>query len=132
MADRVRFEVAEATGYDEGGFDLVCMFDSLHDLGDPVAAVARARAALAPGGALMIVEPQASDRVEGNFNPLGRAFYSASTLICTPCSLSQETGLVLGAQAGEARLREVALRAGFTSFRRAAETPFNRVFEARR
>jgi SAM-dependent methyltransferase len=131
VQDRLSFEVASATGYSETGFDLICMFDSLHDLGDPVAAVAHARAALSAEGALMIVEPNAGDRVEDNLHPLGRAFYAGSTLICTPCSLSQETGLALGAQAGEARIREVVLQAGCSVFRRAAQTPFNLVFEAR-
>lgn len=129
--DRVWFEKAGATGYTRDGFDLICMFDSLHDLGDPVAAVAHARAALKPDGVLMIVEPNASDRVEENLNPVGRAFYGASTLVCTPCSLSQETGLALGAQAGEGRIREVVKQAGFANFRRASQTPFNLVFEAR-
>jgi SAM-dependent methyltransferase len=128
---RLRFQIAGATSYTENGFDLICMFDSLHDLGDPVAAVARARAALKPDGVLMIVEPNAGDRVEDNLNPIGRAFYSGSTLICTPCSLSQQPGLALGALAGEARIREVVTSAGCSSFRRAAETPFNLVFEAR-
>jgi SAM-dependent methyltransferase len=129
--DRVWFEVASATSYTRDGFDLICMFDSLHDLGDPVAAVAHARIALKPAGVLMLVEPAASDRVEENLNPVGRAYYGASTLVCTPCSLSQETGLALGAQAGEARIHEVVKQAGFTSFRRASQTPFNLVFEAR-
>jgi SAM-dependent methyltransferase len=131
VADRVSFQIAGATGYQEAGFDLICMFDSLHDLGDPVSAVAHARAALKPNGVLMIVEPNAGDRVEDNLNPIGRAFYAGSTLICTPCSLSQPAGLALGAQAGEARVRDVVTQAGFSIFRRAAETPFNLVFEAR-
>jgi SAM-dependent methyltransferase len=129
--DRVWFEAASATGYTRDGFDLICMFDSLHDLGDPVAAVTHARTALKADGVLMLVEPNASDRVEENLNPVGRAFYGASTLVCTPCSLSQETGLALGAQAGEARIREVVEQAGFGNFRRASQTPFNLVFEAR-
>ena len=119
VADRVSFQIASATGYQETGFDLICMFDSLHDLGDPVAAVAHARAALKPNGVLMIVEPNAGDRVEDNLNPIGRAFYAGSTLICTPCSLSQQAGLALGAQAGEARIHDVVTQAGFSIFRRA-------------
>ncbi len=129
--DRVHFQVACSTGYEETGFDLICLFDSLHDLGNPVAALAHARAALKPDGALMLVEPNASDRIEENLHPIGRAFYGASTLVCTPCSLSQKTGRALGAQAGEARLREVVMEAGFSQFRRAAQTPFNLVFEGR-
>ena len=132
---RVRFEVGGATAFDTpssgAGYDLVTSFDSLHDLGDPIGAAERVLATLAPDGTWMIVEPYAADRVEDNLNPIGRAFYSASTLICTPCSLSQETGLALGGQAGEAMIRDVASVAGFTRFRRAAQTPFNLVFEAR-
>jgi SAM-dependent methyltransferase len=131
VQDRVHFQVACATGYQETGFDLICLFDSLHDLGNPVGALAHARAALKSNGVLMLVEPNASDRIEENLHPIGRAFYGASTLVCTPCSLSQKTGMALGAQAGEARLRDVALQAGFSQFRRAAQTPFNIVFEAR-
>jgi hypothetical protein len=100
-------------------------------MGDPVGALAHTRAALAPDGTCMLVEPFANDRLEDNLNPVGRIYYSASTMICTPASLDQEVGLALGAQAGEARLREVAQSAGFTRFRRAAETPFNLVLEAR-
>jgi hypothetical protein len=107
------------------------MFDCLHDMGDPVGAARHVRGTLKPEGTWMIVEPNATDRVEGNLNPVGRAFYSFSTLLCTPASLSQEVGLALGAQAGEARIRDVVTAAGFTRFRRAAETPFNIVFEAR-
>ena len=132
VEDRVTFQTASATGYDEHNFDLICLFDSLHDLGDPVAALAHARRALRPDGVLMIVEPHAGDHIEDNLHPIGRAFYSASTLVCTPCSLSQETGRALGAQAGEAQLREVVTDAGFRFFRRTAQTPFNLVFEARR
>jgi SAM-dependent methyltransferase len=132
VADRISFQVAGAAAYEETGFDLICMFDALHDLGDPVAAVARARAALKPDGVLMIVEPNAGDRAEENFNPIGRAFYAGSTLICTPCALSQSNGHALGALAGEARIREVVTAGGCSGFRRAAQTPFNLVFEARR
>jgi hypothetical protein len=107
------------------------MFDCLHDMGDPVGAARHVRSTLAPDGSWMIVEPRAGDRVEENLNPVGRAYYGFSTLLCTPSSLSQEVGLALGAQAGEARIREVVLGAGFSSFRRVAETPFNMVFEAR-
>ncbi|HMJ76708.1 MAG TPA: methyltransferase [Iamia sp.] len=128
VADRTTFEtrtVAEATGT----YDLVCFFDCLHDMGDPVGALTQARGLLAPGGTLMLVEPMAGDRVEDNLNPVGAAYYGFSTLLCTPSSLSQDVGAALGAQAGEARLREVAVAAGFTSLRRVAETPFNMVLE---
>jgi hypothetical protein len=107
------------------------MFDCLHDMGDPVGAARRVRGLLAPDGTWMIVEPMAGDRVEDNLNPVGRAYYGFSTLLCTPASLSQDVGLALGAQAGEARIREVAEAGGFSRFRRVAETPFNLVFEAR-
>lgn len=130
VADRVRFEVADASSFPGGGFDLVAHFDSLHDMADPVGAARRVRSALAPGGTWMLVEPHAGDRVEDNLNPVGRLFYAASTLVCVPNSLAGH-GLALGAQAGEARLREVVLQAGFGSFRRATETPFNVVLEAR-
>jgi SAM-dependent methyltransferase len=131
VADRVRFEVAPASSYAGGDYDLVTMFDCLHDMGDPVGAARHVRQSLAPAGTWMIVEPYAGDRVEENLNPVGRAYYAFSTLLCTPASLSQEIGLALGAQAGEARIREVVEAAGFTGFRRIAETPFNLVFEAR-
>jgi 2-polyprenyl-3-methyl-5-hydroxy-6-metoxy-1,4-benzoquinol methylase len=131
VADRVRFEATPAAAYPDGGFDLVTMFDCLHDMGDPSGAARHVRESLAPEGTWMIVEPAAGDRVEDNMNPVGRAYYSFSTLLCTPCSLSQEVGLALGAQAGEARIGEIVLGAGFSSFRRVAETPFNLVFEAR-
>jgi hypothetical protein len=107
------------------------MFDCLHDMGDPVGAARHVRQSLADDGTWLIVEPFAGDRVEDNLNPVGRAYYSFSTLLCTPASLSQEVGLALGAQAGEARIREVVEKGGITRFRRAAETPFNLVFEAR-
>ena len=131
VADRVRFDTAPAAAYAGDGYDLVTMFDCLHDMGDPVGAARHVRSTLADDGTWMIVEPAAGDRVEDNLNPVGRAYYSFSTLLCTPASLSQEVGLALGAQAGEARIREVVERAGFTRFRRVAETPFNLVFEAR-
>ena len=107
------------------------MFDCLHDLGDPLGAARHVRSTLAADGTWMIVEPNASDRVEENLHPIGRAFYGGSTFMCTPNSLSQEVGLALGAQAGEARIREVTRGAGFSSFRRAAQTPFNLIFEAK-
>jgi len=132
VADRVRFETASAGSPDHGeGFDLVTMFDCLHDMGDPVGAASQVRRMLAPDGTWMIVEPMAGDEVEDNLNPVGRAYYGFSTFLCTPASLSQEVGLALGAQAGEARIGEVVSEGGFTRFRRAAETPFNLVFEAR-
>jgi SAM-dependent methyltransferase len=129
--DRVTFEVAPAGAYSGGGYDLVTMFDCLHDMGDPVGAARHVRETIAPDGTWMIVEPAAGDRVEDNLNPVGRAYYGFSTFLCTPASLSQEVGLALGAQAGEARIRDVVTAGGFTRFRRAAETPFNLVFEAR-
>jgi SAM-dependent methyltransferase len=132
VGDRVRFETAAAAGDIGDGFDLVTMFDCLHDMGDPVGAGRKVRDMLAPDGTWMIVEPAAGDRVEDNLNPVGRAYYGFSTLLCTPASLSQDVGLALGAQAGEARIREVVETAGFTRFGRVAETPFNLVFEARR
>jgi 2-polyprenyl-3-methyl-5-hydroxy-6-metoxy-1,4-benzoquinol methylase len=131
VADRVSFQIAPAAAYGGTGYDLVTMFDCLHDMGDPVGAARHVRSAVKPNGTWMIVEPNASDRTEDNFNPVGRAYYGFSTLLCTPASLSQEVGLALGAQAGEARIREVVQAAGFTEFRRASETPFNLVFEVR-
>jgi SAM-dependent methyltransferase len=131
VADRVRFQVESAAAYSGTDYDLVTMFDCLHDMGDPVCAARHVRGTLKPDGTWMIVEPHAGDRVEDNLNPVGRAFYAFSTLLCTPASLSQEVGLALGAQAGEARIRDVVEAGGLTRFRRAAETPFNLVFEAR-
>jgi SAM-dependent methyltransferase len=131
VADRATFEVTTAKGYPARGYDLVCFFDCLHDMGDPVGAARHARETLAADGTVLLVEPFAGDRLDENFNPVGRLFYAASTFICTPNSLSQEVGLGLGAQAGEARLREVFTEAGFTRFRRATETPFNLILEAR-
>lgn len=131
VADRVTFEVASAKEYPGTGYDLVAFFDSLHDMGDPAGAARHVRESLAPDGTWLLVEPFANDRLEDNLNPVGRLFYAASTALCTPASLSQEVGLALGAQAGEARLREVVTSTGFTRFRRATETPFNLVLEAR-
>jgi 2-polyprenyl-3-methyl-5-hydroxy-6-metoxy-1,4-benzoquinol methylase len=131
VADRCTFEVGSAKDFPSRGYDLVTVFDALHDMGDPAGAARHVLTTLAPGASWMIVEPYAGDRVEENLNPVGRAYYAASTLICTPCSLAQEVGLALGAQAGEARMREVVTGAGFTRFRRATQTPFNLVYEAR-
>jgi SAM-dependent methyltransferase len=131
VGGRATFEAASAAGFPGGPYELVTMFDCLHDMGDPAAAARHVREALAPDGTWMIVEPAAGDRVEDNLNPVGRAYYAFSTLLCTPCSLSQDVGLALGAQAGEARIREIVSGAGFTRFRRVAETPFNIVYEAR-
>jgi SAM-dependent methyltransferase len=131
VAERVRFEVAPAKSFPGGGYDLVAFFDCLHDMGDPVGAARHVRETLAPDGTWLIVEPFAHDRMKDNLNPVGRIYYAASTMICTPASLSQEVGLALGAQAGEARLRDVVTRGGFAHFRRATETPFNLVLEAR-
>ena len=128
---RVTFEVATAKQYPGDGYDLVMMFDCLHDMGDPVGAAAHVRQTLTADGTWMIVEPYAGDRLEDNLNPVGRVFYGASTLVCTPASRDQEVGLALGAQAGEARLREVLNDGGFTRVRRASETPFNIVLEAK-
>ncbi len=129
--DNVKFHTAPAAAYSGTGYDLVTMFDCLHDMGDPVGAARHVRSTLAPDGTWMIVEPAAGDRVEDNLNPVGRAYYAFSTLLCTPASLSQEVGLALGAQAGEARIHDVVEAGGLTRFRRVAETPFNLVFEAR-
>jgi SAM-dependent methyltransferase len=131
VTDRVRFEIAPAASYSGRGYDLVTMFDCLHDMGDPVGAARHVRESLSPDGTWMIVEPAAGDRVEDNLNPVGRAYYGFSTLLCTPASLSQDVGLALGAQAGESRIREVVTTAGLNRFRRVSETPFNFVFEAR-
>ncbi|HUI80199.1 MAG TPA: class I SAM-dependent methyltransferase [Bryobacteraceae bacterium] len=132
LLDQINFEVASAKSYpDNGGYDLVAFFDCLHDMGDPTGAAKHVLSTLKPDGTWMIVEPFANDRPEQNHNPIGRIFYSASTLICTPASLAQEVGAAFGAQAGEERIRKAVTAAGFTRFRRAAETPFNLVFEAR-
>ena len=131
VQDRVSFEVAKAKDYPGKAYDLVTVFDCLHDMGDPVGAAAHVRASLKPDVTWLIVEPFANDRLEDNLNPVGRIFYSASTFICTPASRSQEVGACLGAQAGEARLRDVVTKGGFSRFRRATQTPFNLVLEAR-
>ncbi|MBS1810484.1 MAG: class I SAM-dependent methyltransferase [Acidobacteria bacterium] len=131
VSSRVNFEVAKAKEYPGNDYDLVAFFDCLHDMGDPAGAARHVRESLASDGTWMVVEPFANDHISENLNPVGRAFYSASTLICTPASLSQEVGLALGAQAGEARLREVVTAGGFTRFRRATQTPFNLIFEAK-
>jgi len=130
VADRVVFEVASSTDYTGSGYDLVAHFDCLHDMGDPTAAARYVRQTLAADGTWMVVEPFAGEKLEDNLHPLGRVFYAASTLLCVPNSMAAE-GVALGAQAGEGRLRRVALEGGFTRFRRAAETPFNLVLEAR-
>ncbi len=132
LLDQVTFEVASSKSYPaNGGYDLVTFFDCLHDMGDPTGAARHVLSTLKPDGTWMIVEPFANDRPDQNHNPIGRIYYSASTMLCTPASLAQEVGAALGAQAGEARIRDVVTAAGFTRFRRAAETPFNLVFEAR-
>jgi len=131
VADRVRFEVASAKDFAGSGYSLVTMFDCLHDMGDPAGAGAHVRETLASDGTWMIVEPFANDRLEDNLNPVGRVFYSASTFICTPASRAQDGSACLGAQAGEARIRDVVQRGGFKRFRRATQTPFNLIYEAR-
>jgi SAM-dependent methyltransferase len=131
LGDRLRFEVARAQDFGGDGYDLICTCDCLHDMGDPLGAARHIREALADDGTWLLVEPFAHDRVEDNLNPVGRIFYGASTLVCCANALAQEGGYSLGAQAGEARLRAVAEEAGFTRFRRAAETPFNLILEAR-
>lgn len=131
VADRVSFEVASAQNFPGSGFDLVCYFDCLHDMGDPVGALNHARRALDRDGTVLAVEPFANDKLEDNLNPIGRSFYGFSTLVCTPASLAQEVGLGLGAQAGEERIGKLFAEAGFSRFRRATETPFNIVLEAR-
>lgn len=132
LLDQISFEVASSKSYPiNGGYDLVTFFDCLHDMGDPVGAAKHVLSSLKPDGVWMIVEPFANDAPEQNHNPVGRIFYSASTMICTPASLAQEVGAALGAQAGEECIRKTVMAAGFSRFRRAAETPFNLVFEAR-
>jgi len=131
VADRVRFEVADASTYTGRDYDLVTMFDCLHDMGDPVGAARHVHDTLTADGTWMIVEPQAGDRVEDNLNPVGRVFYGASTVVCTPASLAQEVGLALGAQSGEALLADVIKQGCFTRVRRATETPFNMILEAK-
>ncbi len=131
VADRVRFEQATAQTFTGDGYDLATTFDALHDMGDPLAAARRVREALAPDGTWLLVEPFAGDAVEDNLNPVGRLYYSASTFLCVPNGLSQPGGYALGAQAGEAAIRQVVTDAGFTRFRRAAATPFNLIYEIR-
>jgi 2-polyprenyl-3-methyl-5-hydroxy-6-metoxy-1,4-benzoquinol methylase len=131
VGDGIEFKVAKAKDYPGKNYDFVTFFDCLHDMGDPVGAAAHVRSTLKSDGTWMIVEPFAGDKIEDNLHPIGRAYYGASTLLCTPASLSQEVGLALGAQAGEKRLNEVVAAGGFTHFRRATETPFNLIFEAR-
>lgn len=128
---QIEFETADAEAFTGGPYDLVTMFDCLHDMGDPVGAARHVREVIAEDGTWMIVEPIAGDHVEDNLNPVGRAYYGFSTLLCTPSSLSQPVGLALGTQAGPARIRDVISAAGFTRFRIAAQTPFNNVFEVR-
>lgn len=131
VSDRVQFSVSKAKEFPGKNYDFVAVFDCLHDMGDPVGAATHVRESLAKDGTWMIVEPFANDNLKDNLNPVGRIYYSFSTLLCTPCSRSQEIGLCLGAQAGEARIRDVVNQAGFSRFRRAAETPFNIIYEAR-
>ncbi len=131
LSDRVTFDVSKAKEYPGKDYDFVAVFDCLHDMGDPSGAAAHVRHSLTNDGTWMIVEPFANDQLKDNLNPVGRVYYSFSTLLCTPCSRSQEVGLCLGAQAGEARIRQVINSAGFSRFRRATETPFNIVYEAR-
>ena len=131
VSDRITFAQATAKDYPAKNYDLVAFFDCLHDMGDPVGAGKHVKETLANDGAWMIVEPFAHDNLKDNLNPVGRVYYTASTFICTPASMSQEVALALGAQAGERRLRQVVTEAGFTRFRRATETPFNMILEAR-
>jgi SAM-dependent methyltransferase len=131
LTARISFEAAAADAFTGGPYDLVTMFDCLHDMGDPIGAARHVRKVIAQDGTWMIVEPAAGDRVEDNFNPIGRAYYGFSTLLCTPASLAQPVGMALGTQAGPARIRDVVTAAGFRSFRLAAQTPFNNVFEVR-
>jgi len=131
VADRTAFEVATAQTFSGNGYDLVTTFDCLHDMGDPIGAARHVRQALAPDGTWMIVEPYAGDAYTDNLNPVGRVYYGFSTYLCVPSAMSQGGGYALGAQAGEAAIGRVVTDAGFTRFRRVAETPFNLVFEAR-
>jgi ubiquinone/menaquinone biosynthesis C-methylase UbiE len=131
VADRVNFEVASAASFSGSGYDLVATFDCLHDMGDPLAAARHIREVIKPNGTWLVVEPFAAEDAAGNMNPVGRVYYGFSTLLCVPNALSQPGGYSLGAQAGEAAIRQVVTEAGFTRFRRAAETPFNLVFEVR-
>jgi SAM-dependent methyltransferase len=127
----VTFEVVDAKEYPGNGYDFVAFFDCLHDMGDPARVAAHVRETLADDGTWMIVEPMAGDSLEDNLNVVGRVYYGFSAVVCVPTSLAQDVGLALGAQAGEARLREVVMSGGFTRFRRATETPFNMILEAR-
>ena len=131
VADRVTFSVASAKAYPGKDYDFVAFFDCLHDMGDPTGAAAYVRSTMQSDGTWMIVEPYAEDATEANHNPVGRVFYSASTMLCVPASMSQEVGAALGAQAGEARIRDVVTAGGFQRFRRATQTPFNLIFEAK-
>lgn len=132
VADRVRFEVASAQDFSGDGYDLVCIFDALHDMGDPAAAARHIHSALEADGTWLLVEPMAGESLEDNVNPVGRIFYAASTFICTPAAQAQDGGYALGSQVPEATLAQIVSDSGFTRFRRATETPFNRVFEVRR
>lgn len=131
VSDRVTFEVAAAQAFSGQGYDLVTTFDALHDMGDPVGAARHVLQSLTDDGTWMVVEPMAGDHVQDNLNPVGRAYYGFSTLLCTPASLSQEVGLALGTQAGPARIRDVVTTGGFSRFAKVAETPFNQVLEVR-
>ena len=131
IENRVSFEVVNATSYPAEGFDLICFFDCLHDMGDPVGAARHAKRALADEGTVMLVEPFANDRVEENLNPVGRLYYSASTTLCCAHSLSEDGAAALGAQAGETRLAGLFAKAGFSEFRKAKATPFNLILEAK-
>jgi tRNA A58 N-methylase Trm61 len=131
VAERATFAVAPAKAYPGKNYDFVAFFDCLHDMGDPVGAAAHVHSTLKQDGTWMVVEPFAEDLTEANHNPVGRVFYSASTMLCVPASISQEVGAALGAQAGEKRIRDVVSAGGFQRFRRATQTPFNLVFEAR-
>ena len=131
VADRVSFEVASAASFSGSGYDLAATFDCLHDMGDPLAAARHVRQALQPNGTWLVVEPAAADDAAGNMNPVGRIYYNFSTLLCVPNAMSQPGGYSLGAQAGEAAIRQIVTEAGFTRFRRAAQTPFNLVYEVR-
>jgi hypothetical protein len=131
VSGNASFEVAMSKDYPGSDYDFITTFDCLHDMGDPIGASAHVLESLTKDGTWMIVEPFANDKLEDNLNPIGRAYYGASTMVCTPTSLSQEVGAALGAQAGESRIREVVTKGGFKKFRRATETPFNIIFEAK-
>jgi 2-polyprenyl-3-methyl-5-hydroxy-6-metoxy-1,4-benzoquinol methylase len=132
VSHQVRYELGRATDYPDRRYGLICFFDVLHDLGDPVAAARHAAKTLAPGGTVLLVEPFANDRVEDNLGTVGQLYYTGSTLICCAHAISEGGKMVLGAQAGPARLQEVFRKAGFSHFRKAAETPFNLIFEVRK